>query len=462
MASQCREQARGVYYGRVFEAKKEIPAKGEAVDKRTYAFVILLELTLITLALPLLGQQAAGDSAATVKIPPLIKFNGTIAHSQGIVGATFALYRDQTGGAPLWLETQNITVDEKGQYFVYLGANHAQGLPVDLFSSGEARWLGVQPEGQAEQERILLFSVPYALAAGDAQSFGGKPLSSFVLAGNTTGTGNDGLNYLNTKTTRLCSSATDATINPNGLLTSEIEFPTSLNGVTFSLKSFIAGNNYPWQGKNETSQWSYNMSPTLYVPQSLTEPMIWFGLESNYANAAYQNAPTTEMYMRYMPIGATTGYLEPFFSNVNRTTNKILETNIRAETITLTNTDNVQYATIAPTGTNLYKSLTLQDSYLYLGKAQGINRVKSFQSIQSHSPYDALAVISRGETLGWRGTIDLDVSYSAGAVVTGLSVQANSDGSTASVLLPALSGTGNAYACLDANGKLYRSQTPCN
>jgi hypothetical protein len=63
-----------------------------------------------------------------------------------------------------------------------LGSTASQGLPADLFSSGEARWLGVQPQGEAEQPRIMLLSVPYALKAGDAATVGGLPASAFVLA----------------------------------------------------------------------------------------------------------------------------------------------------------------------------------------------------------------------------------------------------------------------------------------
>jgi len=420
-------------------------------------FAAVLCLLCVLLVGTLSQAQQNDDSTATVNVPRLVRFGATIAHVQGTMGVTFALYRDQTGGPPLWLETQNITVDEKGQYFVDLGANHAEGIPLALFSSGEARWLGVQAEGQAEQERIMLFSVPYALAAGDAQSLGGKPLSSFVLAGNTTGKGNDGLNYINTKAAGSSCPASDTPSNPSNLLTSEIEFPTNLTGVTYSIKSYTSSN-------NNTSQWSYNMSPTLYKSQSSTEPMIWFGLESNYPNPAYQNAPTTEMYMRYMPIGVSgpAGYVEPFFSNVNRNTNLILETNIRAERVNLTDTANSRYVTFTSTGSNFYKPLTVVASSIFLGTSAGINRVKTIRSDQSHSPYDILAVTSRGQSRGWQGTVDLDVSYSAGALITGLSVQANSDGTTAAVLLPGLSGTGNAYACLDAHGKLYRSQTPCN
>jgi len=65
---------------------------------------------------------------------------------------------------------------------VTLGETKSEGLPANLFASGEARWLGVQAQGQAEQPRVLLLSVPYALKAGDAQTVGGLSPSAFVLA----------------------------------------------------------------------------------------------------------------------------------------------------------------------------------------------------------------------------------------------------------------------------------------
>jgi hypothetical protein len=80
------------------------------------------------------------------------------------------------------METQNVQPDKNGRYSVALGSTTNQGLPTSLFVSGEARWLGVQAQGQAEQPRVLLLSVPYALEAGDAQTVGGLPASSFMLA----------------------------------------------------------------------------------------------------------------------------------------------------------------------------------------------------------------------------------------------------------------------------------------
>jgi hypothetical protein len=84
-------------------------------------------------------------------VPGLIKFSGIIPNAKGKVGVTFALYKEQSGGAPLWLETQNVTPDAQGRYSVLLGSEHAAGVPLELFASGEPRWLGVQAEGQAEE-----------------------------------------------------------------------------------------------------------------------------------------------------------------------------------------------------------------------------------------------------------------------------------------------------------------------
>src|SRR5580658_3116932 len=144
-----------------------------------------LVLLLICSAVPLMAQQttAATDSI----VPSMVKFSGTLSGDDGkpltgTVGVTFLLYKEQTGGAPLWLETQNVQADQNGRYSVMLGAASAHGLPADIFAAGDARWLAIQPSGQSEQPRTLLLSVPYALKAADAETIGGLPPSAFVLA----------------------------------------------------------------------------------------------------------------------------------------------------------------------------------------------------------------------------------------------------------------------------------------
>jgi hypothetical protein len=156
-------------------------------------------------------QQAATNGAAQAPsptvVPRLIKFSGTLLDAQqrplaGPVGVTFALYAQQAGGAALWLETQNVEPDAYGLYTVLLGVNSANGVPTELFVSGEARWLEVQVERQAAQPRVLLVSVPYALKAGDAETLGGLPASAFV----TTGTPADAANAAAATTAKASSS----------------------------------------------------------------------------------------------------------------------------------------------------------------------------------------------------------------------------------------------------------------
>jgi trimeric autotransporter adhesin len=144
------------------------------------------------------AQQSASAQTVSV-VPQLVNFSGRAMDSAGkplagIAGATFAIYAEQSGGAPLWMETQNIQSDAKGNYSVQLGATSTEGLPLELFASGQARWLGVRVNGGEEQSRVLLLSVPYALKAADAQTLGGLPASAFLLAGaaNVASSSNDG------------------------------------------------------------------------------------------------------------------------------------------------------------------------------------------------------------------------------------------------------------------------------
>ncbi|HET7840965.1 MAG TPA: hypothetical protein VFM21_05140, partial [Terriglobia bacterium] len=129
-------------------------------------------------------------------VPRLIKFTGTLRDVAGKplagpVDVTFALYAEESGGAPLWFETQTVQASSLGRYTALLGAMTPAGVPMELFEQGEARWLGVMVQGLPEQSRVLLVSVPYALKAGDAETLGGKPASAFMLAsqaGETTAT----------------------------------------------------------------------------------------------------------------------------------------------------------------------------------------------------------------------------------------------------------------------------------
>jgi len=150
-------------------------------NKLSNCSLVAVALATLLFASTVLAQQPSAV------VPTLVNFSGTITDINGkpltgVHGVTFYLYKDSEGGAPLWMETQNVQTDSHGHYTVMLGSTTNEGLPKDLFASGEARWLAVQAEGQAEQPRVLLLSVPYALKAADAETLGGLPASAFALA----------------------------------------------------------------------------------------------------------------------------------------------------------------------------------------------------------------------------------------------------------------------------------------
>src|SRR5438477_7905473 len=95
------------------------------------------------------AQCKDGENGCDRKVPRLVKFNGTLRDNDGkprtgIVGMLFAIYPESGGGVPLWQETQNVQLDRQGHYQVLLGVTSSGGVPVELFSSGEPRWLGSQ------------------------------------------------------------------------------------------------------------------------------------------------------------------------------------------------------------------------------------------------------------------------------------------------------------------------------
>jgi len=150
---------------------------------RKASFPLFL-LSFALFATSAMGQQAATPNAA---VPDLINFSGTLTDLNGnpltgVQGVTFLLYKEEQGGSPVWIETQNVIPGKNGKYTVTLGSTKLDASLSDSFANGEARWLGVQISGQEQQPRVLLVSVPYAMKAGDAETIGGLPPSAFVLA----------------------------------------------------------------------------------------------------------------------------------------------------------------------------------------------------------------------------------------------------------------------------------------
>jgi trimeric autotransporter adhesin len=150
--------------------------------------LLLFSLTLL-LALPAAPQNAPSNPAASAPtaVPPLIPYSGVVGvtaaqQTPTTASVTFLVYDDESGGQPLFSETQSVAVDSTGRFKAQIGATLSNGIPIDLFASGEARWLAIQIAGEPAQPRVLLASVPYALKAADAATLGGLPASAFALA----------------------------------------------------------------------------------------------------------------------------------------------------------------------------------------------------------------------------------------------------------------------------------------
>jgi hypothetical protein len=125
---------------------------GDAMKKQNSQKLMLRGLLFgLTLAALSCGPASAQTPQSTpivspegATVPRLVKLSGTVKDTNrkpltGVFGITFALYKDEQGGAPLWLETQNVQLDSSGRYGAQLGASKLEGLPIELFESGEAR-----------------------------------------------------------------------------------------------------------------------------------------------------------------------------------------------------------------------------------------------------------------------------------------------------------------------------------
>jgi hypothetical protein len=152
--------------------------------KRARFFALFLAL----LAVAVVGRaQCPTSTEACVQgVPHFVKMNGVLKSGPrlAIASIKFVVYGQETGGTPLWQETQNVKLDDQGHYEVMLGANTTDGIPTSIFTTGEPRWLAIQElSTESEEEpRILMVSVPYALEAADAHTLGGLPPSAFLKA----------------------------------------------------------------------------------------------------------------------------------------------------------------------------------------------------------------------------------------------------------------------------------------
>lgn len=135
------------------------------------------------------AQQAPLAPAALTPVPRVLWFSGTFRPADNrpvasVESVTVAVYREREGGDAVWRETQNVAMNADGRYSLLIGSTLADGIPLEVFTSGEPCWIGitVNRPGKVEQPRVHQASVPYALKAADADTLGGLPASAYLRA----------------------------------------------------------------------------------------------------------------------------------------------------------------------------------------------------------------------------------------------------------------------------------------
>jgi hypothetical protein len=149
----------------------------------------ILMLFLVPAAPARAQQPASAAPAVAATVPRVMRVAGTFRPTNHLPLAeaevvTVSIYAAEVGESPLWQETQQVRMDAEGRYSLLLGSTSAEGLPRELFASGEARWLGLHFDrpGEADPPRTRLTSVPYALRSEDADTLGGLPPSAYQRA----------------------------------------------------------------------------------------------------------------------------------------------------------------------------------------------------------------------------------------------------------------------------------------
>jgi hypothetical protein len=104
-------------------------------------------------------------SAVQAEVPAMMNYQGYLTDAvdtplNETVDMEFNLYQEESGGTPLWTETQNGIVVSEGIFNVILGGSVPLDLPFDV-----PYYLGIRINGEEMTPRKPLLSMPYALNA---------------------------------------------------------------------------------------------------------------------------------------------------------------------------------------------------------------------------------------------------------------------------------------------------------
>ena len=108
----------------------------------------------------------ASDQLAAQQVPQYLSYQGVLtdenrlAVPNGSYTITFRLYTSESGGAPIWEETQAV-VTQDGVFDAYLGLSNPMNLPFD-----QQYWVAAELSGQPEMSpRTRLVPAPYAMTS---------------------------------------------------------------------------------------------------------------------------------------------------------------------------------------------------------------------------------------------------------------------------------------------------------
>jgi hypothetical protein len=146
--------------------------------------VIAIVLSVASIAMQV-RQNASAARLATTSVPQLINYQGRLTDAAGnpLTGSynmTFCLYDVATGGAPLWTESQTVSVTY-GVFNALLGSINA--IPTTVFNN-QSLYLGVRVGSDSEMTpRRRVVSAGYAYKAEeavDADTLDGSHASAFA------------------------------------------------------------------------------------------------------------------------------------------------------------------------------------------------------------------------------------------------------------------------------------------
>jgi hypothetical protein len=182
VAHPAREPAHGPCGGMYEERARKDSACGTspsasdlevAVLLHRLGFLLCVSVTLVACSACTHGGLQTQEAAQATRPPTqgktdierskVLTFRGALKDHDGkrlthVVGVMFGVYEQQEGGAPLWMEVQNVTPDRHGSFIALVGSTMTEGIPPELFDGEKSRWLGMQIllPGEAEQRRIRL------------------------------------------------------------------------------------------------------------------------------------------------------------------------------------------------------------------------------------------------------------------------------------------------------------------